>query len=131
MKGRERGDEVSTELSWSRVSHRSVQATSMLDGSKCCVGSGKAAASTSAAAGSTDAHPLEVDETSGPITAPVEVDGQTVNAILLQPMTAEAATEAAGHQMLAPRYAFHGTSRHDIFAHPGLPSCGRVLASHS
>ena len=87
----------------SRVSCRHVEA--MLDGLNCCVGSGRVAVSTGAAPGSPDTHPLEVDEAGGPVTAPVEVNGQTVNAILLQPMTAEAATEAAGHQIVAPRYA--------------------------
>ena len=55
----------------------------------------------------TDAHPLVVDDAEGPVTAQVEVNGQAVNAILLQPVTAEAAKEAASHQIVAPRYGLY------------------------
>ena len=54
--------------------------------------------------------PLEVESTAGPAVTPIEMNGRTVNAVLLQPMTAADATEAATHQIVAPRYAMENTS---------------------
>lgn len=54
--------------------------------------------------------PLEVESAAGPAVTPVEMNGRTVNAVLLQPMTAADATEAATHQIVAPRCAMKDTS---------------------
>lgn len=52
---------------------------------------------------------LEVEGAAGPAVTPVEMNGRTVNAVLLQPMTAADAAEAATHQIAAPRCAIEDT----------------------
>ena len=54
-------------------------------------------------------EPLEVESAAGPAVTPVEMNGRTVNAVLLQPMTAADAAEAATHQIAAPMYAIEDT----------------------
>jgi len=70
-----------------------------------CAGAVADAPAAGAPAGLTEAIQLAVEDTEGPVMAAVEVDGQTVNAVVLQPMSAEAAKEAADHHIVAPRYA--------------------------
>lgn len=70
-----------------------------------CAGAVADAPAAGAPAGLTEVIQLAVEDTEGPVMAAVEVDGQTVNAVVLQPMSAEAAKEAADHHIVAPRYA--------------------------
>lgn len=49
--------------------------------------------------------PLKVESAAGVVTTPIEMNGHMVHAVVLDPLSAEGAREAAGHQLIAPRWS--------------------------
>ena len=94
-----------------------------------CAGAVTDASAAGAPAGLTEAMQLVVEDADGPVMAAVEVDGQTVNAVLLQPMSAEAAKEAASHQIVALKYAHLCLSSLTAYLHVKMPHGAQIISN--